>query len=509
MKSRTQNSIRNILFGTLDKVLTLLVPFVVRTIILKTLGPGYLGLSNLFASIFTILGLAELGIGSAMTYAMYKPLAEGNQAEVSALLELYRKIYLIIGTFILTAGVALMPFLPRLIKNGIPEELNLYIIYLLSLAQTVVSYFFGAYRHSLLYAMQKSYINSRIDILVRIVLYIVAITGLLTTRNYYLYASLFPIAALAKNLIVSYTVKKYYPEYLRGGTVDREVRNSIFRNVMALFGHKVGNVIVGSIDTLSISAFLGLSTIAIYGNYHYVIKSLASLIGILGGGITASVGNSLVLESPKKNYQDFVVFNFVYTVITGICCACLVSMYQHFINLWVGPDYLFGFDMVILFTVYFYVKNIRLITHTYKDAAGMWAKDALKPYVEGIANLILNITLIQIIGVEGVVLSTIVTMLFIAFPWESRVLLRHVFHVGTGTFIARFLYYTLVTILACFAAYHICELLPAVGLVVFLAKGVVSAAVAGVIFVVLCLPLPEFRGAILFCRKVLKRVTKK
>lgn len=509
MKSRTQNSLWNILFGALDKVFTLLVPFVVRTIILKTLGPEYLGLSNLFASIFTVLGLAELGIGGAMTYAMYKPLAVGNRAEVSALLELYRKVYLIIGTLILTVGVALMPFLPRLIKSGIPEELNLYIIYLLSLAQTVVSYFFGAYRQSLLYAMQKSYINSRVDILVRIVLYTIAITGLLTTRNYYLYASLFPIAALAKNLIVSYTVKKHYPEYLHGGTVDREVRNRIFRNVLALFGHKVGGVIANSIDTLSISAFLGLSTIAIYGNYHYVIKSLYSLISILAGGITASVGNSLVLESSKKNYQDFVVINFIYTVVNGVCCACLVAMYQHFINLWVGPDYLFGFDMVILFTVYFYVKNTRQMTNTYKDAAGMWTKDALKPYVEGTANLILNIALIQIIGVEGVVLSTIVTMLFIAFPWESSVLLKHVFHVGFGAFIARFFYYTLVTVLACFAAYHVCALLPSAGIAAFLAKGVVSAAVACAIFAVLYLPLPEFRGAIEFCRKVLKRVKKR
>ena len=287
------------------------------------------------------------------------------------------------------------------------------------------------------------------------------------------------------------------------------MRNSIFRNVLALFGHKVGGVIAYSIDTLSITAFLGLVTNAVYGNYYYVIKSLSSMIGILGGGITASVGNSLVLESPKKNYQDFVVINFIYSVVTGVCCACLVSMYQHFINLWVGPDYLFGFDMVILFTVYFYVRNIRLITNTYKDAAGMWTKDALKPYVEGIANLILNITLVQIIGVEGVVLSTIVTMLFIAFPWESRVLLKHVFHVGSGAFIARFFYYTLVTILACFAAYHVCELLPAVGLAAFLAKGVVSAALAFAIFAVLYLPLPEFKGAIRFCRKVLKCVIKK
>ncbi|MGM9604324.1 MAG: lipopolysaccharide biosynthesis protein [Faecousia sp.] len=505
MRSRTQNSIRNILFGTVDKIITLLVPFVIRTIMIKTLGPAYLGLSNLFTSIFTVLGLAELGVGSAMVYAMYRPLAEDNKAAVSALLELYRKVYRIIGIFILSAGLALMPFLHRLIKDGTPPDLNLYIIYLLSLSQAVISYFFGAYRSSLLFAMQRSDINSAIDILVRVVLYAVAITGLLTTKSYYLYASLFPIAALVKNVILSHTVKKHYPEYLCGGTVDRETQIGIFRNVVALFGHKVGIVLANSIDTLSISAFLGLSQIAIYGNYHYVVKSLSTLVGMLSGGITASVGNSLVLESQKKNYQTFVTINFIYVFITGVCCACLISLYQHFINLWVGPDFLFDIDMVILFTVYFYGKCIRQIPLTYKDAAGMWAKDALKPYVEGICNLILNIVLVQIIGVRGVILSTILTMLFIAFPWECRILLKDVFHVRSGAFVARFFYYTLVTTLACFAACRVCELLPPVGIAAFLAKGMVSAAVAGSIFAVLYLPLPEYKSAVQFCRNVIKR----
>ena len=155
MGNRTRNSIRNIFFATVDRLVTLLVPFVIRTIMIKTLGPEYLGLSNLFASILTVLSLAELGVGSAMVYAMYRPVAEDDKTAISALLKLYRTIYRFIGGFILTVGLALMPFLRSLINGDIPAELNLYIVYLLSLAQTVFSYFFGAYKSSLLTAMQR------------------------------------------------------------------------------------------------------------------------------------------------------------------------------------------------------------------------------------------------------------------------------------------------------------------------------------------------------------------
>ena len=163
MGNRTHNSIRNIIFATVDNLVTLLVPFVIRTIMLKTLGPDYLGLSNLFASVLTVLSLADLGIAGAMVYAMYRPVAEDNKATVAALLNLHRKVYNVIGTTILAAGLAVMPFLKYLIKGGVPADLNLYIVYLLSLAHTVCSYFFGAYKASLLSAMQRDDINSNVS----------------------------------------------------------------------------------------------------------------------------------------------------------------------------------------------------------------------------------------------------------------------------------------------------------------------------------------------------------
>lgn len=505
MGNRTRNSIRNIIFGTVDRLVTMLVPFVIRTIMMKTLGMEYLGLSNLFASVLTVLSLAELGVGSAMVYAMYRPVAEENKTAISALLNLYRKIYTLIGTFILVAGVALMPFLRRLIKDGIPPDLNLYIVYLLSLAQTVFSYFFGAYKASLLTAMQREDINSNASTLSHTVVYVCAIVGLLTTRNYYLYAALFPLGTILQNLIRSYFADKYFGEYLPCGRIDRKTGIDMFRKVLALIGHKLGWVISSSIDTLCVSAYLGLTMIAIYGNYQYIVNSLYMLLVLLCGGIIASVGNSLVLEDTRKNYQDFLTFNFLYMLITGVCCACLVALYQHFIRLWAGESNLFGFEMVILFTVYFFVKNSRQLLTTYKDAAGLWEEDALKPYAEGLTNLVLSVALAKVMGAAGIVIATIVSMLFVALPWECAIVMKKVFHVRLGSFVARYFYYALATAVACFAGYRVCALIPGTGIPAFVVKGVVCAMVALAVFTAAYLPLPECKSAVALGFKVIRK----
>lgn len=504
MGNRTHNSIRNIIFAIIDNLVTLLVPFAIRTIMLKTLGPAYLGLSNLFTSVLTVLSLADLGMASALVYAMYRPVAEDNKTAIAALLNLYRKLYNIIGSTILAAGLAVMPFLKHLIKGGVPEDLNLYIVYLLSLAHTVCSYFFGAYKSTLLSAMQREDINSNASTIAHTLIYIFAIVGLLTTRNYYLYAVLFPLGITFQNLIRSRYVDKHYGEYLRYGRINRKTAVDISRKVLALIGHKVGGVISGSIDTLCVSAFLGLSSIAIYGNYNYVANSLFMLAALLGNGIKPSVGNSMVLESTEKNYRDFVTFNFLYMMATGIFCACLLALYQHFIRMWVGDSYLMGMEMVILFTVYFYVRGSRLMVNNYKDVAGMWEADALRPYAEGLMNLVLSVVLAKSIGAAGIILATIISMLVAGLPWESAVVLKKVFHVKCGPYIVRYVYYTLATAAACFASYRICAMIQGAGILAFLVKGVICAVVSAVVLIVAYAPLPEFRASIALGIKVIK-----
>ena len=159
--AKTKNAVRNIFFGAVFKIITLLGPFIIRTMILWIMGSEYIGLNSLFTSILSFLSLAELGVGSALVYSMYKPIAEDDQDMICALLNLYRKMYRIIGMIILGVGLLLLPFLNKLVKGEAPADVNLYILYLIYLFNTVISYVMFAYKQSLLTAFQRSDIISK------------------------------------------------------------------------------------------------------------------------------------------------------------------------------------------------------------------------------------------------------------------------------------------------------------------------------------------------------------
>ena len=168
---RTKNAVRNLVFGFINKMIIMLFPFVIRTIIIRELGAGYLGLGSLFTSILQVLNLAELGFSSAVVFCMYKPIAEKDSETICALLNLYKQIYRIIGIVILVIGLALTPFLPYLIKGTVPNGINIYILYYIYLFNTAITYFLFAYKSTLLVAHQRNDVVSNISSLTNILQY--------------------------------------------------------------------------------------------------------------------------------------------------------------------------------------------------------------------------------------------------------------------------------------------------------------------------------------------------
>ena len=301
---RTRNATRNIIFSGLSQLINILVPFAMRSIILHFLGVDYLGLNGLFHSILSILNLAELGVGSAMVFSMYKPIVEDDKDTICALMRLYRTVYRIIGLFVLTAGLCLTHFLPDLIKGSVPADINLYILYFMNLGSTVLSYWMFAYKNCLLAAHQRTDISSKIVMCVNIISYALKISALAFFRNYYAFLSVQIISQATVNIIVAAKVNKMYPEYLPGGNLSKDKLQSIAKRVRDLFTSKFSYIISNSADTIVISKFLGLTVLAIYQNYYFIISSLKSLIEVIIGACTAGVGNSLITESPEKNYKD-------------------------------------------------------------------------------------------------------------------------------------------------------------------------------------------------------------
>lgn len=210
--SKTENSFRNMFWGIMNKILVMFWPFLIRYLMIRKIGIEYLGLSSLFSSILQMMSLAELGFGSAMVYAMYKPIAEGNVSEINALLGLYKRVYRWIGLIIFVIGISLIPFLPYLVNGSYPENINIYILYLIYLLNTACSYWLFAYKSSLFTAYHRIDITSKITGIVNMLMYIMQCCALLFVQNYYMYTIAIPLATIVSNIITDFWARKMFPE---------------------------------------------------------------------------------------------------------------------------------------------------------------------------------------------------------------------------------------------------------------------------------------------------------
>ena len=334
--NRTENSIRNIFWGVISKFVMLFFPFIIRTILIKSLGADYLGLNSLFTSILTVLNLAELGFSSAVVFNMYKPIAENDADTVCALMAYYRKVYHVIGVCVTVVGVALIPFLPHLISGSYPQSINITVLYLLFLANTSVSYFLFAYKNCILSAYQREDVISKITIVLKIVMYAMQMAALLLFHNYYWYVIAMIISTVATNIVTAYYSDKIYPQYQCRGEISEEKRKDIKKNIQGLMVGKVCMVSRNSFDSIFLSMFLGLQTVAIYGNYYYIMSAISGILTILMTSLSAGIGNSIATESMEKNYKDMNKFVFIYAWISGWCAVCLFCMFQTFMEIWMG-----------------------------------------------------------------------------------------------------------------------------------------------------------------------------
>ena len=367
---KTRNASRNITFGILLKIYQIFLPFLMRTIMMYTIGVQYLGLNSLFSSILQVLNLAELGVGSAMVFSMYKPIAEDDENTICALLKLYRLYYRFIGILILIFGILIIPFLPKLISGNIPSDMNIYILYVLNLGATVLTYWLFAYRNSVLQAYQRTDVISKITISTETLKYFLQFIVLLIYKNYYFFLIILLISQVINNIIVAIISKRMFPNLVPMGNLDRNMVKSINSKIRDLFTSKLGYTIVSSADTIVISAFLGLTVLAKYQNYYYILNSIIGFMSIIYSSITAGIGNSMLTKSLEENYDDFKTFTLLVTFVSGICCACFLVLYQPFMLIWMGKEMLLSNLMIILFCVYFSFYELVMMISVYKDAGG-------------------------------------------------------------------------------------------------------------------------------------------
>lgn len=464
MASRRYNAVRNIVWAVINKAMVIIMPFAVRTAMIYYLGVEYTGLGSLFTSVLTVLSLAELGFSSAMVFSMYEPINKGDEEKVCALLNFYRLVYAVIGLAVLVVGLVLMPFLPSLISGSVPGGIDIYVLYGIYLANTVAGYFLFAHKVSLLTAYQRGDVVSKVGLATNVGMYSLQIVALVLTQNFYVYAALLPLSTIANNVACNVLSKRLFPSISCRGRLGRESIRDIAKRVSGVFLYKLSSTTRTSFDSIVISAFLGLAVLTQYQNYYMVVSSVSGMLAVVINAITASVGDGIVSKSREENYDDFRVFVFLYMSVAAVCAACLACLTQPFMRVWVGEDLAVADGLSMLFVLYFYVQTMGDIVYLYRTAAGLWWQDRVRPVVESVANIALNLLFVQVWGFAGVLLATVVTLVVINFGWGARILFKHYFRRGMGGYLVLQARQFAAALAACAVAYLACGFIDVPGI---------------------------------------------
>ena len=421
---RTKYSMLNMMFGVGGHVLNMVLAFVSRMIFIRYLDAAYLGVNGLFSDILGMLNLAELGIGSAMIFSMYKPAALDDHEQLGKLMNLYKVMYRLVAVFVLVAGLCLLPFLNVLIKGDSGIE-HLRLIYLMYLGNSVSSYLLS-YKNSILLAYQKAYIRIVTEQLARTVQIVLQAVVLILTQNFLLYLLLQILAQIGTNVVVARKVDKEFP-YLKDEKrlPSKEERRNIMKNIWALSMHRLGNVVVNGTDNLLMSAFIGLTSVGICSNYKLVTKSINDLLNKVYTAFTGSIGNLGATQDAEYIYRIYKQLDFFLFLLYGYFAAGMVVLFNPFMRLMFGEAYLFPRTVVIIIIIQFYLSGMRQINLQFREAMGLFWYDRYKAVVESIINLVVSVLLVRQYGVAGIFLGTIVSTMTTCFWVEPYVLMRY------------------------------------------------------------------------------------
>ena len=442
MGEKSRNSVRNGVVSASLSVFLMFLSFVSRTLFIHRLSAEYLGLSGLFSNILSILALSELGIGNAMSYAMYQPITHNDEGKIRALLRLYKKQYLYVGLFILASGIAVTPFLSFLIKDMPANISGIPLYFLLFVASMALPYFF-TYKRTLIICYQKEYIISIITGVVRLLTVICQLIILIVLGSYLWYLVISLLSTFAENVFISHVANRMFP-FIRVNSQDEisaEEKETIRSNIKAIFLHKIGGKLTFSTDNLIISKVIGLAQLGVYSNYSMITENVNSIFSKIIISCTPSLGNLMVESSKEHSEKIFYHLLFVNAWIYGFVCACFMCLIQPFISIWIGNAYLLSDNIVLFIVAYTYLTNMRLTVLVFKDSAGIYVQDRFKPLIEGCVNIAVSIPLAVRFGIPGVLMGTLISIGCISFWWEALVFFKHAFGKGIGDYMLQQLKY--------------------------------------------------------------------
>ena len=269
-----------------------------------------------------------------------------------------------------------------------------------------------------------------------------------------------PVGTILTNLINAYYTKVMYPDIVCEGSISKEMKADIKKRIFGLLSYKIYNIVYFSVDAIIISAFLGLKPLALYNNYIVVINAFVGFLSIIDSSLIAGIGNKMVTDTKENVYMDFKNYLFAYSWLSSFIAIFLASIFQNFMTVWLGKDFLLPMVTVMLMLLNFTLSRVvNTAIYTYRQAAGLWWEDRFRPIVQGIINLGLSLYLVNYFGINGVLLSTTFCTLFIAIAWGGRILFKYYFKCSMKEFYTLSIFYMTITVFVAIVCYYICNIM--------------------------------------------------
>ena len=459
--SRSANSIKNVAFGMSVRVISLLVNFVSRTFFIRFLGEACLGLNGLFTTILSLLSLAELGIGEAIAFYLYRPISEGDHEKLKKLISFYKFCYRIIGLIVFVVGLCLIPALPYLVNLETDTGYNLYLVYILYLSNTAITYLLFSYPQTVLTANQKQYVVSYVTIVFQIIMLASDIVVLFLSRNYVFYLIARILLACLQNFVVFLICKRKYP-YITQRPDERISNDEIkkmFKDVYGVFVLKLSSKLVDSTDNLFISIFLGTIMVGYNSNYLIFTTAASSLIVSLIFGFSASVGDYNTKHGKEDVLRLFKIIDFINFGVSFSFAIFIFSFSNNFISLLWGEEMTFSPVAVALLAFNFFLTTSLNAVFMFRQSLGVFRSARYFQLLSALLNIGLDFAFVGKMGVTGLYLATVISNISLAVVPFIFSLFKNGFEASSKKQIVVYFGRCAYTVLFGFACYYGCHFL--------------------------------------------------
>ena len=440
---------KNIIYSALLYLVSNSLKFIVRFFFVKSLPIEFLGINGLLSNVLALLSFAELGIGSAIVYSLYKPIAENDKNTIIAIMRLYKKLYSAIGLVIIIIGVLITPYLDWFIRDNNIKNLSLY--YVIFVFNMGLSYFF-AYKRDLIVAHQKQYINNIYKIRFQVILAVLQILSLVYLNSYLVYILLMLIMTITENYYVSQKASKMFSyiqnDFSSFNIIREDIKENIIRNIKALILNRIGNIVITASPSLIISKLIGLKVLGIYSNYYMILFTVNSFTANLFGSVVANIGNLMIEESDSKKIKVFRIVYFIIAFQNAVICCGFFVLLNPLIELWLNKNFLFDELVVNLLVINFYINYMRRCVLTFREAAGLYWQDRYKSLLESIIFVIFALILQRQWGINGVIASLILSTLLTSFWIEPYILFKGTVKMKLLKYYSDYFKFTLITIIS-------------------------------------------------------------